>query len=325
MTECMLPVCSIPFNPAPHAALVHSARCCRSVAQTAWSGIFDSSGTCTTSERRELRLLFPETHSMNRFDFSDLHKAVLNILSTPLPSLLAKPSHKSEVNHRDSWSRTPLHWAAKASNHEAVSALILAGADVNVSDCMGTTPLHLAARARDPRGLEMLVMAKANTRVRNQRNEEPIHYATHQSMAHVRALLVAGASLQPNDLLHWAITAPTAGVARFLIERGVPSENIDEESNTPLFHAVKYCAHECLDMLLAKGVDTGHVNGEGATILHWAARHGDMRVLEVMRRWGFGAVDVGKRDGVGRTAMQMLENRTGRPVGMKEAHGSGVY
>lgn len=92
-----------------------------------------------------------------------------------------------------------------------------------------------------------------------------------------------------------------------------------KESNTPLFHAVKYCAHECLEMLLAKGVDTGHVNGEGATILHWAARHGDLRVLEIMGRWGFSWVNVGKRDGMGRTTMQVLENRTGRPMGMKEA------
>jgi len=117
---------------------------------------------------------------------------------------------------------------------------------------------------------------------------------------------MGGASLQPEDLLHWAITAPKAGVARFLIEHGVQSENVDEERNTPLFDAIKYCAHDCLDMVLARGVNTGHVNSEGATILHWAARHGDMSVLEIMRRWPFRRVDVRKMDGMGRTVMQVL-------------------
>lgn len=293
----------------------------RSVVQTAWSRIFDSSGTCSAEERQELRDLFPETQSMEKFDFSDLHKAVLGIMPTNPATLLAKLSQKSQINHRDAWDRTPLHWAAKASDFEAVASLINAGANVNVSDCMGTTPAHLAARARHPRGLELLLIAKANARARNRRGEEPIHYATHQSIAHVKALMTAGVSLCPlyDGILHWAVTAKKADVARFLIEQGLDRECVNEDGNTPLFHAVFFCAHECLDMLLASGVNTRHINKCGSTVLHWAARSGDVRVLEILSRWKVNYGDVGVRDGKGRSTVQVLQDRIHQPLGIQTA------
>jgi hypothetical protein len=64
----------------------------RSVVQT---------GICSAEERQELRVLFPETQSMENFDFADLHKAVLRILPSDPATLLAKFSQKSQINHRD--------------------------------------------------------------------------------------------------------------------------------------------------------------------------------------------------------------------------------
>jgi len=165
------------------------------------------------------------------------------------------------------------------------------------------------------------LIAKANARAKNWRGEEPVHYATYQSIAHVKALMTAGASLCPvyDGIFHWAVTAEKAGVARFLIKQGLDRECVNEDGNTPLFHAVYFCAHECLDMLLASGFNTRHINNHGSTVLHLAARPGDVRVLEILSRWKVNCGDVGVKDGKGRTAIQLLQDRIHQPLGIQTA------
>ena len=53
----------------------------------------------------------------------------------------------TDVNVRDYWGFTPLHWAARYSSSMAViNALLDAGADQNATNYADATPLHEAAR-----------------------------------------------------------------------------------------------------------------------------------------------------------------------------------
>ena len=69
----------------------------------------------------------------------------------------------ADMNARDEWEKTPLHWAASDNkNPDVAKALLAAGADVNARDRWKTTPLHLAARNRNPAMLKALLAAGAD-------------------------------------------------------------------------------------------------------------------------------------------------------------------
>lgn len=73
------------------------------------------------------------------------------------------------INHdvRDSKGRTPLHTAAECSDALCVLALILSGADVNAYDHRRETPIFYAVRARNAEALEILLQHRAAPRARN--------------------------------------------------------------------------------------------------------------------------------------------------------------
>lgn len=121
--------------------------------------------------------MFPETQSIGRLCFSDMHKARLRILPVDLESFLSQETLRAQANHQDAWDRTPLPWTANAGDQRIVESLIRIGANINVQDNMKTTPAHYAAHANHVRGLELLLIAKANPRSRNWVGEEPVHYA----------------------------------------------------------------------------------------------------------------------------------------------------
>ncbi len=50
-------------------------------------------------------------------------------------------AHGADVNARDKFENTPLHWAAVYNGLEAAKALLTHGADVNARNQWGDTPL----------------------------------------------------------------------------------------------------------------------------------------------------------------------------------------
>lgn len=263
--------------------------------------------------------LFPQTQALEKFDFSNLHKAVLRILQTDLVVLLQNRTFSVEINHQDTWGRTPLHWAAKLGDAKAVEALIHAGAEVNIQDRTASTPTHYAASARHHRALELLLMAGANVRARNWRGHEPIHNAVARSPSHVKALLTANATLYPgSDNIFCLIKTPE--VAHLLVSEGCDMELDDAEGNTALFFHIQFPYYRSvLGWLLAAGVNASHINKAGSTMLHWTARWGDTSLVNFLCNANLRSVDVNALDNKGRTAMQVLEERSDSPIGLLEA------
>ena len=52
----------------------------------------------------------------------------------------------ADVNAKDNYGRTALHWASRDDHLEIVKILLAHGADVNAKDNDGWTALHLASR-----------------------------------------------------------------------------------------------------------------------------------------------------------------------------------
>jgi len=70
-----------------------------------------------------------------------LFRAV-DLQALPLVKKLIKAG--AEINLKDIWGLTPLHYAARKESYSVAETLVKAGADVNAQDEYGFTPLHEA-------------------------------------------------------------------------------------------------------------------------------------------------------------------------------------
>ena len=107
----------------------------RTAVQAAWDQIYyGRQGSHLPENLQRLTQIFPEYRSIDSFDFSRVHKVVLNIYPLSLERVLLKETWRSQKNFSDSWGRTPLHWAARRGDVAAVEALIYAGVNIDAQD-----------------------------------------------------------------------------------------------------------------------------------------------------------------------------------------------
>ena len=92
----------------------------------------------------------------------------------------------ADVNARDEWENTPLHWA---KDKAVAQILIQAGADVNARNKGGQTPLH---GKRDKDVVQALITAGADVNARDKDGKTPLHHVNDRAVA--QALLDAGAN-----------------------------------------------------------------------------------------------------------------------------------
>lgn len=110
------------------------------------------------------------------------HKDVAQLLLT----------NKADVNVRDNWGDTPLHWAIMSlSPRDLVELLLANGADVNARDKEGKSPLHLAVLYwwQDPTIAELLLAKGADVNPRNNQGQTPFYIAARDGEKDVAELL----------------------------------------------------------------------------------------------------------------------------------------
>jgi ankyrin repeat protein len=81
-----------------------------------------------------------------------------------------------DVNAKDEFGRTPLHYAA---TKEIAELLIAKGADVNAKDMPGFTPLHRAARFSRYEIAKLLISKGADVNARDDDGFTPLHEAAY--------------------------------------------------------------------------------------------------------------------------------------------------
>ncbi|MDQ7825956.1 MAG: ankyrin repeat domain-containing protein [Candidatus Eremiobacteraeota bacterium] len=116
----------------------------------------------------------------------------------------------SSSNKKDSWGRTPLHWAAAGGHEEVVEYLILKGSAVTAKDGQGSTPLHLAGANNSLKAVKILVDKGADVNAGDNRLQTPVFRASlkaHKEI--VEFLLSKGADINVKDQtgytpLRWA-------------------------------------------------------------------------------------------------------------------------
>jgi serine/threonine-protein phosphatase 6 regulatory ankyrin repeat subunit B len=194
---------------------------------------------------------------------------------------------------------TPLHYAARGGNKEVAELLLTGKADVNAQSHYGGTPLHQAV------GITPHWFVRLEKR--------PWRWAEDERRKAVAELLLAHhADVNAKDWegrtpLHHAAATGQKGMVELLLANKADRKALDRESLTPLHEAVWSGHNEVVELLLAKGNDLDTLSacglgktdrvkeflkkdvalvnaqdGEGRTLLHWAAATDQKAVAELL-------------------------------------------
>ena len=81
------------------------------------------------------------------------------------------------VDVRDNFGNSPLHYAVRSGNHPAIFSLLMNGANPNIQNIVNdSTPLHNAAAKGDKKILDILLMNQADPNLINKFGKKPIDY-----------------------------------------------------------------------------------------------------------------------------------------------------
>ncbi len=215
-----------------------------------------------------------------------------------------------DVDTRDDWGATALHWAAVTSEEDIARTLIEAGADVNAKTGDGSRPLHWASFLAEPAVVELLLEAGADPSVRNQKRETPldtIRAPWSGEMAGV-VMWVAGfmevevdvdrvkedrseivALLEATGLKLDLPSAAKRGdldAVRALLEEGADTEERMGDKSSALHWAAVHSHYEIVEALLEAGADRNVRHEDGGTPLHWVAFLGESEMVELLLKEG---------------------------------------
>ena len=222
------------------------------------------------------------------YNLSSVHKRILGLETNDLEGQLREIS-QSMVNATDTFGKTPLLYACRRGDLEAVKWLIENKADVNKSDSMRRSPLHMAARSGSPSIIELLLEAKADPMAANLLNEIPAHYACYEenSAQLAKPLIDAGSDVNllskyGRTMLDIAVQFDYPDLVRYLIESGAKTEGPEpiKWDLSPLGRAILCKSHSALRTLIVERVKMDSVNTDKENILHFLARHGDRATIE---------------------------------------------
>ncbi len=178
---------------------------------------------------------------------------------TRLSSIVNAPGFDVEGGQRGKKEGTPLYWAARTNNPEAVLLLVQKGADVNKPDPAGETPLTVAVARGHVNVAVRLVEAGANVKHQMENGRSALH-------------AVAG---QGN-----------VDLAKALVDRGADVNCQDKRGMTPLFTAANAGQYEMVEWLMDHGADANKGAVDGMRPIRVAFITGHKEIVELLRKKG---------------------------------------
>ncbi|KAK4704114.1 uncharacterized protein P7C70_g2096, partial [Phenoliferia sp. Uapishka_3] len=209
-----------------------------------------------------------------------LHQACHEGLTETVRVLLEGGLSPSDLNIRNQYGWTSLHFASIFGRPEISRLLLKAGASLDARDSWGNTTLHLAADEDNLENIKLLLEAGASVDAKNDKGDTPLHQAAgcDGGDSEVAKLLIgAGASVDAKDAngeapLHLAAREGHLEIARLLLEAGASVDAEDDKGQTPLHQAAM---EEVAKLLVSAGASLEYKDDEGgATPLHYAAAAG---------------------------------------------------
>lgn len=253
----------------------------------AWLAVSENQLKNATVEFLRQSLLPYEREGAEEYNLSVLHRRVLGIEKGSFEEIVKKA--RTTINATDSFGKTPLLYASRRGDLEAVKSLVDNGADVNLSDSMRRSPLHMAARSRSIPIIKTLIKSGADPNAVNFLNESPAHYACYEedSARLVRPFVDAQSDVNlpskyGRTMLDIAAQSGYPALVKYLIDSGAKTEGSNPIywELEPLGRAILYKNHGVIRALLGKGVKTDSVDVNQESILHFLARYADREVIQ---------------------------------------------
>ena len=237
---------------------------------------------------------------MKRQNFCELHKIILGLKDNTGHDDLEKALHKlphDSIDSTDRTGRTPLSWAAQRCDLYAVDLLLKYGADPNKVDREGRSPLHWLSWAGQRSCLLYLLEKHAEVRRKDYTDDKTAmqtlmcgYLPEEQGITQVlQSFMDAGSEVNFQDedgwnVLHFAVVFDRAVSTDFLLGRaGMNINTKSSRGSTPVALAVKWNSHNALKFLLEHGADYTLTDNSHSSILHWAARTGDLATLCILQ------------------------------------------
>ena len=191
----------------------------------------------------------------------------------------------AEVNDKDEYDITSLHYAARYEHTAVVKCLTTNGANLKSRDKWGRTPLQVA----ESRGDRATVDALKEAEVLNTADElgyTPLHYAAESGKPDiVKVLIKVGADVDAKDKdgdtpLHITAFNGYTAIAKALLEAGAEVNAKNNYGRTPLHVAAQLGRLETVEALLEAGADPTVTDGDGETPLDVATNDAIKALLQ---------------------------------------------
>ena len=251
--------------------------------------------------------------SLERHNFTRLHKAVLRLTAEPFDRVLR--TSRASIDSRDSLGRTALHLAAYNRDANDIDIILRHGANPDLGDRHGKTPLHVASALGSASCTNALIAGGANLESTDQFGDTALHHACMRGHVHiVELLLKAGADTEAQNCvgetpLRHAVFCDHILVVQLLHERGAAFAPQDKWGSTALHNAIMFNSHSVLCFLLAIKMRTDQNYYSGRTVLHILGESADLRTLEICQNAGLEGIDVAAVNAQGFSALDCLRQR----------------
>lgn len=160
-----------------------------------------------------------------------------------LEQLLKSDPSKAHLSDDDGW--TPLHWAVRRGNMQALKIILKYSPDLNARDCNGETAVSWAICQNNAEALQALLQAGANPDIPDLFGRTPLHCAS---------------SLEFTPLV------------KMLINAGAQINKPDEDGETPLHRSSRFGKESSSSLLSSSGANLSLTDSHGRTAAQVASK-----------------------------------------------------
>lgn len=119
-------------------------------------------------------------HAQDEYEWQPIHRALVHRSSEPLNPIVPRLlDHEADVNARNNYRKTPLHYAVEKNDAAMVAFLISKDADIEARDSAELTPLHTAIEHRLEPMVRVLLEQGADATAMDTAGQDALAAANH--------------------------------------------------------------------------------------------------------------------------------------------------
>jgi ankyrin repeat protein len=272
----------------------------------------------TRAEFQEIFSLYPgDSEWIEEQQYSTIHKILFGFIGRDLEEELKIST--STIDQPDAKGRTPLAWAAARADLHAIEVLLRYGADVNACCSTGKSPIIRAVRAPSPVGIVPLLNAGAKFDWKTKQKFTALTMGAYyqDGVDYLTPFLDRGANIEESDSYGMTPLACTTEYdhsksAAVLLRYGANINTRCNDGWTPLLRAINSNSHRVLQLFLDNGADYLISSFKDETVLHFAARRGDLETMGLLGNADLKQLDIEAKTTKGHTAKELMEFRQDR-------------